>query len=332
MKRDPITIAIGIIIVLVGIFLFQQTQSKNSSSTSNNGIVQTEEFVLTPLNNNTEYSISLNKNNSTITEIVIPNFYNNKPITVIDNNGFENCTSLKKITFGNNLNKIGSSAFKGCSNLTTINFSNSIKIILESAFENCSSLTNIEIADGLETIETKVFKGCEKLKIAYIPETVSFLGEQCFSLCNKLEVLYLPFAYATTLEVSDYEQHLAFLFGGSLKTDSHYSILDCVPTSLELVLIHNGGDYSGFNTNELYEIEVSAFVKKGATLEEGIFNGWLSFIYFEGNIYDWQEMNETDSIDKRFLLFYEEEELITEGNFWRYIEHNYPVITSRTIN
>ena len=52
--------------------------------------------------------------------IVIPNTYNNLPVTSIGGGAFYNCTSLTSVVIPDSVTSIGRSAFQGCVNLTDV--------------------------------------------------------------------------------------------------------------------------------------------------------------------------------------------------------------------
>ena len=84
----------------------------------------------------------------TDSEIVIPSIYNGKPVTVIEQNAFENC-NITSVTIGDNVTQIKSYAFSGCSQLTEITFSNSVKLLSSYWIEECNNLTNIKFNGDL---------------------------------------------------------------------------------------------------------------------------------------------------------------------------------------
>ena len=88
------------------------------------------------------------------TEIVIPDFHDDKPVLSIQGNStypyssaFEN--GINSITFGMNtqLTSIGDYAFYGCSNLVSIEIPSGVTSIGSSAFYDCSALQGVYITD-----------------------------------------------------------------------------------------------------------------------------------------------------------------------------------------
>ena len=65
---------------------------------------------------------------------------------------FSNRTSLKSVTFGNMVTKIGNYFFYGCSGLAKITIPSNITRIGSYVFNKCTSLYDVQIEDGLETL------------------------------------------------------------------------------------------------------------------------------------------------------------------------------------
>lgn len=126
-----------------------------------------------------------------------------------ENGTFEGCTNLLKVTFGSNIEKIGTDAFyeagllelnipdsvitidmgafgknKG---LKTATLGKGVKTIGESAFESCSALETISLEDNVRSIGAKAFRFNSSLKEITIPSSVTYLGGGAFAACIYLE-------------------------------------------------------------------------------------------------------------------------------------------------
>lgn len=113
------------------------------------------------------YGVKAGEGAKDVAVIEIPDTYNGKAVTEIIDNGFENLTTLQKITFSDNLKIIGAYAFRGC-----------------------TSLSDVTIPQGLETIETFAFSGCLDLLEITIPESVKRIEGYAFRNAG-LENVYL---------------------------------------------------------------------------------------------------------------------------------------------
>ena len=93
--------------------------------------------------------------------VVIPSqvLYSGKKysVTVIGDDAFFGCSSLRSITIPNSVTEIGSSAFYGCSSLTEITIPNSVTSIGSYTFYGCRSLTEITIPNTVTSIGQDAF-------------------------------------------------------------------------------------------------------------------------------------------------------------------------------
>lgn len=123
-----------------------------------------------------------------------------------DGGSFRNCTSLKDVTFGENLSQmcggsfantgienitlpegityIAYSAFENCPNLATVVLPNTLTSIYNSAFEGCPCLSRVEMRTGLSLIGSDAFYGCTALEDITIPSTVKTIGKSAFDKTN----------------------------------------------------------------------------------------------------------------------------------------------------
>ena len=101
---------------------------------------------------------------------------------------FYNIKTLKSVTIGNSVTRIGSSAFYGCTGLPSITIPNSVESIGERAFSYCIGLTSTTIGDKVESIEGWAFYGCSGLTSIKIPNSVTRIGTNAFSNCEKLSI------------------------------------------------------------------------------------------------------------------------------------------------
>lgn len=81
--------------------------------------------------------------------LVIPDFYDNKPITEIGTWAFKGCTSLTSIAIPKSVTKIGYEAFAYCKSLTSVIISEGVTEIGEGTFENCKSLASVKVPYAL---------------------------------------------------------------------------------------------------------------------------------------------------------------------------------------
>lgn len=125
--------------------------------------------------------------------IVIPQTYNDKPVTSISILAFANNNNITGVIIPEGVITLGNRCFSRCQSLTSISLPDSLTTIEWNAFEYCSSLLTVNIDAGashLTTIEKEVFKECSKLASFTIPYSVTNIGSAVFSDCNQLTTLY----------------------------------------------------------------------------------------------------------------------------------------------
>ena len=110
---------------------------------------------------------------------------------------FQSKKTLKSVTIGNSVTKIGSNAFSGCSRLTSITIPNSVTYIGGSAFERCSGLTSITIPNSVTSIGQAAFWGCSHLTSVTIPNSVTEIGNYAFWGCSHLTSVTIPNSVTT---------------------------------------------------------------------------------------------------------------------------------------
>ena len=90
------------------------------------------------------------------------------PITVIDNEVFQDCETLASIKIPEGVTSIGNSAFKNCKNLASIDIPKGVTTIENYTFQGCKNLVRINIPESVISIGIQAFEGCANLKDVYI--------------------------------------------------------------------------------------------------------------------------------------------------------------------
>ena len=144
------------------------------------------------------------KNNSSITEIVIPYEIDGIAVKKISAWGFENCSNLTSVKIPDSVTDIGNYTFSGCTNLTSITIPNGVTKIIWYVFNNCSSLTSITIPDSVTGIGSSAFNGCTNLTSITIPDSVTTISNSTFSGCTNLTSITIPDS-VTTIDYDVFE-------------------------------------------------------------------------------------------------------------------------------
>lgn len=122
-----------------------------------------------------------------VTEIIIPEEYDGKPVTAIADGGFEYCRRATKLELPNTVTRIGARAFVGCESLTDVLLSDCLISIGTVSFSGCDGLTDIEFPDSLVSIEDSAFWGCGGIVNISLPQSLTELGSYAFCCCGNLE-------------------------------------------------------------------------------------------------------------------------------------------------
>ncbi len=148
------------------------------------------------------------------TQILIPENFEEKPITEIGEKAFYGCGQIEQVTIPQTITWIGPGAFSGCTGLSEIEIPHSVTLIGNHAFSE-SGLTGITIPDSVTSLGDNAFRACKKLTKAEVPGSVGelrwnvfaectalsdvTLGEgitevrtRAFSFCNSLQTIELP--------------------------------------------------------------------------------------------------------------------------------------------
>lgn len=147
-------------------------------------------------------------------EVVIPDMYNGKPVTVIASSAFAKCHSLKRVVLGKNVRKISDYAFSECDSLESVKNSDQLTQIYSAAFAKCKKLKDFEFGANLEVLEDHAFsetaivkfilppkiteikrytfERCPKLKTVIFHDRLRIIREEAFSCCASLEIVELP--------------------------------------------------------------------------------------------------------------------------------------------
>lgn len=103
-----------------------------------------------------EYKVlTLNRN---ITEVEIPELYNDIPVTEVADNAFANCKQLTYVLVPSSIKRIGNNAFTNCTRLEKISGMTNVTILGNYVFNNCSALKNLILPAKLQYVGTSIIK------------------------------------------------------------------------------------------------------------------------------------------------------------------------------
>ena len=146
-------------------------------------------------------------------ELVIPNTYNDLPVTSIGDKAFANCNFLTSVTIPESITCIGGGAFTGCTGLQAVyisdikqwlgfnftiereldNYDNAYYIATSNPlyyakklYLNGELLSKLVIPDGFKSIGANCFYNCTSIQSVIIPDSVVSVGENAFYGCTNL--------------------------------------------------------------------------------------------------------------------------------------------------
>lgn len=105
---------------------------------------------------------------------------------------FSDCKKLESLIISNGVEIIGDSSFRGCEKLEEVYLPETLKQIGKNAFQDCIGLRKITIPAGIKKFDVGVFKNCINLEEIEIPEGVQVIGDSAFENCRKLKITRIP--------------------------------------------------------------------------------------------------------------------------------------------
>jgi len=162
---------------------------------------RTEGLFFTLINNGIAYSVS--KGTATAAEVVIPSFFEGKPVTHIADNGFINYSNMTSISIPANITSVGYNAFSN-TGLTSVTIPASVTFIGDYAFDYCTSLTNITVATSNSNYSSEggILYNKAKTNLIQAPSrrsgavtissSVTSIGEVAFARCYGLTAITIP--------------------------------------------------------------------------------------------------------------------------------------------
>ncbi len=127
--------------------------------------------------------------------LVIPETYENLPVTEIAPNAFKGNATITSAIIGGNVKTIGQEAFSDCSKLVRVEICGAVESIKDGAFFGSHHLTTVTIGDNVKTIGDYVFISCQYLSEIVIGKGVTNIGARVFTYCS-----------ITTIEVCEENQ------------------------------------------------------------------------------------------------------------------------------
>ncbi|MCM1259902.1 MAG: leucine-rich repeat domain-containing protein [Staphylococcus sp.] len=138
-----------------------------------------------------EYVVSAQDSKNIKGKVIIPEYYNDKPVTEIKSKAFENCTDLISALIPRSINTFGSNIFMNCTKLLRVKLDDDLAEIPQGLFFGCTSLNSTCFPKSVKIIKNNAYKGCSSLKNIYIPDGVEIISG-AFQSCSNLESISFP--------------------------------------------------------------------------------------------------------------------------------------------
>ncbi len=107
-------------------------------------------------------------------------------------NAFRGFTTIKYLTFGEQVTGVCADEFNGCKGLRSIDFGQSITNIGNNAFYNCDTLGTVTLPESVGIIGDAAFCDCEMLANINIPSKVRVIHASTFQYCGNLAAIVIP--------------------------------------------------------------------------------------------------------------------------------------------
>lgn len=218
--------------------------------------------------------------------IVIPDYYNEQPVTRIAENAFSvdalgvdpdtgrGCNTVTtEVRLPKYLRSIGENAFDSCISLRSIEIPEGVTSIERSAFACCLSLEKFNIPSTLTEISNGVFARTSICAVI-IPETVTKIGARAFSSSKKLEKVELPDALTQIGEDAFYgcENLKEIRFPDSLTKIGSYAFSGCSSLT-EVTIGENVREIESYAFSSCSRLASITIGNNVARMEEDVFEG-----------------------------------------------------------
>lgn len=142
--------------------------------------------------------------------VVIPEKYNDLPVTEVAENAFAGCTSIKTMRIPDSVKRVGKGALSGCTSLESIVMPFVGASVSDSAdapdsnmaymFGHSSgpswtqnyNIAQISVTDAATSIPAGAFEGMKSLKYVNLGKNITAIGQRAFQNCSNLLSVTLP--------------------------------------------------------------------------------------------------------------------------------------------
>lgn len=248
----------------------------------------TEELSFAPADNGGWMVTGMGNYSSS--DVVIPQTYQDGPVTEIDENAFICNKTITSVIIPDSVEKIGTYAFGDCPKLQRAEIGSGVKEIGSNIFNNCEALNTVTLKEGMTVLGEHMFSGCSSLKELTIPSTVEIIpriggdiekltisegvkeiGDYAFDMNTTLEAIVLPNSIEKIGEgaFSTCKNLKSVTFGSGLKTIERAAFFRC--ESLKSIQLNEGLETIGEMAFEDCKLLVSVVIPSTVTQIDGGF-------------------------------------------------------------
>lgn len=301
-------------LLLCGIFVGCSDNNNTAPATFNDS--QGLEYY--PLDDGS-FAVSLG-NALFLKNIVIPEKFNNKPVTTIIGDTYSRLGNFEKkvetVSLPNSITSIGISAFYEFKNLKEITIPDSVTTIGNVAFCYCISLQEVSIPDSVNSIGDCAFEFCSNLKSVHLSTNLESIGKYSFGYCTQLKNIQLPEKLKSIGEYSFCScTNLTTITIPNNVTDiGRYAFT--MNTNINIILPAN--DQANYHKESFFATYVN--YDEYPTTEIGTVQSPYHSIFYLGNQEQWDKLVESCSLNYNEVYFYTD--TYQEGNYWHYDTDN----------
>lgn len=226
-------------------------------------------------------------NTSISGNIEIPQTYNGKPVVVIQNSAFKDCSNVTSVLIPNSIKSIGINAFENCSNITEITIPEGVTLIGNNTFKGCVKLASASFPTSIESFGANAFAGCTSLTSIVLPKNIQEIGANAFANCSKLATIEVFGDTPATLKTGVFPSNVSKIYVkpslvSTYKTSwAEYKDKIVGFTQCTITYNLNGGTNNNKNITSFLKIDLP--VKLYApTKENADFLGWYTTSDFSG--------------------------------------------------
>ena len=109
-----------------------------------------------------------------------------------DNGPFWETSSLKNISFEQDITEIPERLFWGCTGVEELQLPETINVVNASAFRECTNLKKVTFPARINKIDNYAFRNCNALTKIDFPDKIEKIGWEAFGYCGNLKTVVLP--------------------------------------------------------------------------------------------------------------------------------------------